>query len=183
MTQLNKQHAAEVEDIITSVPKHEPYDLLKAELARRLSNIREKRVRQLLFHEDMADRKPSQFLRLLEGLAPDVPDDFLLIISAGRLPPHVKAIFAGQAEDSLDSVSQLAGRICEVTAYHSERLPFDARYYRRSTRRYCGAHAPGCLNAGITTRQLLAVQRPPPLATQRLPPQQSKYPPTPHDTC
>jgi hypothetical protein len=37
VAKLNQQQAAEVEDIITSPPEHEPYDQLKAELLRRLS--------------------------------------------------------------------------------------------------------------------------------------------------
>ena len=37
MSQPNQQQAAKVEDIIISPPEHEPYDLLKAELVRRLS--------------------------------------------------------------------------------------------------------------------------------------------------
>jgi hypothetical protein len=37
VSQLNQQHAAKVEDIITLPPEHEPYDRLKAELVRRLS--------------------------------------------------------------------------------------------------------------------------------------------------
>jgi hypothetical protein len=63
----------------------------------------------------MGDRKPSQFLRHLKGLAPDVPDDFLWTIWASRLPLHVQAILARQTEGSLDSTSHLADRICEVT--------------------------------------------------------------------
>jgi len=111
---LNQQQAAEVEDII-SPPELEPYDRLKAELVRRLSTSREQRVTQLLSHEEMGDRKPSQFLRHLKGLAPDVPDDFLRNICASRLTPHVQAILAGQTERSLDSTPHLADRICEVT--------------------------------------------------------------------
>jgi len=52
--------------------------------------------------------------------------------------------------------------------YHSDRLPFDARYHSRPTRACRGAHASGCLTAGITTLQPLAVQRPPPQHTQLL---------------
>jgi hypothetical protein len=115
VAQLSQQHAAEVEDIITFPPEQEPYTYLKSELIRRLSTSREQRVRQLLSHEKMGDRMPSQFLRHLKGLAPDVPDDFLPTIWASRLPPHVQAILAGQTEGSLDSASQLADRICEVT--------------------------------------------------------------------
>jgi hypothetical protein len=82
---------------------------------RRLSTAREQHVWQLLYHEEMADRKPSQFLRHLKGLAPEVPADFLRTIWASRLPPHVQAILVGQTESSLNSASQLADRICEVT--------------------------------------------------------------------
>jgi len=90
-----------VEDIINSPPEQEPYDRLKAQLVRRMSTSRQQRVRQLLSHEEMGDRKPSKFLRHLKSLAPDVPDDFLRTIWASRLPPYVQAIFAGQNEGSL----------------------------------------------------------------------------------
>jgi hypothetical protein len=113
VSQLHQQHA-KVEDIITGPPEHEAYDRLKAELVHRLSTSREQRVRQLLSHEEMGDRKPSQFLRHLKGLAPDVPEYFLSTIWASRLPPHIQAILAGQTEGSLDSASHLADRICEV---------------------------------------------------------------------
>ena len=124
ISQLDYRHAAEVEDVITSPPEHEPYKTLKTELVRRLSTSRDQRVRQLLMHEEMGDRKPSQFLRHLKSLAPDVPDDFLRSIWSSRLPSHIQAILAGQAEGNLDSASQLADRISEVapqptTAYVS----------------------------------------------------------------
>jgi hypothetical protein len=100
--QLNQQNAAEVEDIITAPPAHDPYDRLKAELISSLSTSREQRVRQLLSHEEMGDSNPSQFLRHIKGLAPDIADDFLRTIWTIRLPPHVQAILAGQTEGSLD---------------------------------------------------------------------------------
>jgi hypothetical protein len=37
----------------------------------------------------MGDRKPSQLLKHLRGLAPDVPEDFLYIICSSRLPPNI----------------------------------------------------------------------------------------------
>jgi hypothetical protein len=100
VSQLEYRHAAEVEDIIISPPANEPYTTLKAELVRRLSSSRDQRVRQLLTHEEMGDRKPSQFLRHLKSLATDVPDDFLRSIWSSRLPPHIQTILAGQAEDN-----------------------------------------------------------------------------------
>jgi hypothetical protein len=81
-TQLNQQQAAEVEDIIISPPQQEPYDWPKAQLVRWLSTSRKQHVRQLLTHEKTGDQKPSQFLRHLKGLTPDVPNNFLRTIWA-----------------------------------------------------------------------------------------------------
>jgi hypothetical protein len=114
MSQLSQQQAAEVEDITNSPPQQEAYDRLKAQLVRRLSTSCEQHMRQLLSHKEMGDRKPSQFLWHLKGLAPDVLDDFLRTIWASRLPLHVQAILAKQTEGSLESASHLADRICEV---------------------------------------------------------------------
>jgi hypothetical protein len=112
ISHLDHRYAAEVEDIITSPLERDQYTTLKAELVRRLSVSRDQRVRQLFMHEEMGDRKPSQFLRHLKSLA---PDDFLRSIWSNRLPPHIQAILAGQSEVGLDAASHLADRICEVT--------------------------------------------------------------------
>ena len=61
VSQLNQQQAPEVEDIIISPPELEPNDRLKAELVRRMSTSRDQRVRQVHSHEEMGDRKPSNF--------------------------------------------------------------------------------------------------------------------------
>jgi len=95
ISQLEYRHAAEVEDIIIGPPTDEPYTTLKTELVRRLSSSRDQRVRQLLTHEEMGDRKPSQFLRHPKILAPDMPDDFLRRIWSSRLPPHIQTTLSG----------------------------------------------------------------------------------------
>jgi hypothetical protein len=65
----------------------------------------------------MGDRKPSQFLRLLRSLVPDVPDVFLRSIWSSRLPPNVKAIIAGQPEGDLDATGRCADRIIEAAPH------------------------------------------------------------------
>ena len=85
----------------------------------RMSTLREQHVRQLLSHEEMGGRKPSQFLRHLKSLAPDVPDAFLCTTWASCLPPHVQVIRAGQTQGSLDSASHLADRFFEVSPQHT----------------------------------------------------------------
>jgi len=64
VSELNQQQTTDVADI-TSQPYHEPYDRLKGEQVRLLSVSRERRLRKLLSHEEMGDRKPSKFLRHL----------------------------------------------------------------------------------------------------------------------
>jgi hypothetical protein len=71
-------------------------------------------VRHLFSHEEMGDRKPTQFLRHLRSLAPDVPDIFLCTIRNSRLPSQVQAILADQTEGSQDITSHLSDRICYV---------------------------------------------------------------------
>jgi hypothetical protein len=114
ISQLEYRHAAKVVDIIIIPPANEAYTTLKTELVRRLSSSRDQRVRQLLTHEEMGDRKPAQFLWHLKSLAPDVPGDFLRSIWSSRLPPHIQTILAGQAEGNLDAASQFADLIAEV---------------------------------------------------------------------
>jgi len=97
ISQLEYRHAAEVEDIIMSPPANDPRTTLKTELVRRLSASRDQPLSQLLTHEEMGDRKPSQFLRHLNSLAPDVPDDFVRNIWSSRLPPNIQTILAGQS--------------------------------------------------------------------------------------
>jgi len=67
-------------------------------------------------HEEMGDRRPTQFLRHLRTLAgPSVPTDVLRTLWTNRLPPNIQAIIAMHAQVSLDDVAQLADKITEVT--------------------------------------------------------------------
>ncbi|XP_075990346.1 uncharacterized protein LOC142985997 [Anticarsia gemmatalis] len=77
VAQLDHQYAVGVKDVITNPPATDKYLKLKTELIKRLSALQERRVKQLLTHEELGDRKPSQFLRHLSVLAgPSVPADF-----------------------------------------------------------------------------------------------------------
>lgn len=117
MAQLEPQYAAEVEDIITAPPADDKYVKLKTELIKRLSASREKRVQQVLNHEELGDRKPSQFLRHLQNLAgPGLPEDFLRSIWINRLPQRTQDIVASQIRSSLEDLAELADRLHDVVA-------------------------------------------------------------------
>ncbi|XP_068617431.1 uncharacterized protein [Battus philenor] len=66
ISQLEQQYAAEVKDIIIAPPQENKFLKLKTELIKRLSASQEKKLKQLLMHEELGDRKPSQFLRHLQ---------------------------------------------------------------------------------------------------------------------
>lgn len=72
----------------------------------------EEKLKQLLSREELGDRKPSQFLRHLQGLAgPSVPTDFLKTLWTSRLPPNLQTLVATQAGLTLDKVAELADTV------------------------------------------------------------------------
>lgn len=114
---IDLQHAKAVKDIIVRPPDTNRYEKIKSELVNRLSASHEKKVRQLLTHEELGDRKPSQFLRHLQDLAgPSVPEEFLRSIWSNRLPHNLQTVLASQPTLALDELAGLADRIQEVTS-------------------------------------------------------------------
>lgn len=112
---LDYKYVCEVKDVIAKPPADNKYEKLKTELISRLSASQEQRVRQLLTHEELGDRKPSQFLRHLRNLAgTEVPDDFIRSLWTNRLPSHIQAIIAAQADLPLDRVAQIVDKIHEI---------------------------------------------------------------------
>jgi hypothetical protein len=114
--QLDNQYSREVKDVIISPPATDKYSKLKTELIKRLSASNEKKLKQLLMHEDLGDRKPSQFLRHLKSLAgANVPDDFLKTIWISRLPQGIQTVLAGQPSSAhLDDLADLADRVNDI---------------------------------------------------------------------
>ncbi|XP_022825715.1 uncharacterized protein LOC111355852 [Spodoptera litura] len=115
LAQLESQHSAEVRDLIVNPPTTGKYEKLKNELIKRLSASQERKIKQLLMHEELGDRKPTQFLRHLHQLAgPTVPGDFIRSIWSSRLPANLQTIVAMQANSSLEEVAELVDRINDI---------------------------------------------------------------------
>lgn len=113
---LDHQTMREVRDVILKPPVDGKYEKLKQELTKRLSVSHQHRLRQLMIHEEMGDRKPSQFLRHLRSLGgANVNDEFLRSIWMDRLPTHLQPIIASRQADDLDDVADLADRIFDVS--------------------------------------------------------------------
>ncbi|KAK5640931.1 hypothetical protein RI129_009478 [Pyrocoelia pectoralis] len=117
---LDFRYVSEVLDIIVSPPAENKYEKIKKELIERLSTSQEKKTRQLLEFEELGDRKPSQFLRHLRGLAGNaMPDELLRTIWISRLPGYVQAILATVAAQPLDDAARLADQVCETWSKNS----------------------------------------------------------------
>ncbi|KAJ0169205.1 hypothetical protein K1T71_015300 [Dendrolimus kikuchii] len=113
--QLEHRYAAEVKDILTNPPATGKYETLKTELIKRLSASREKEVTQLLMHEELGDRRPSQFLRHLRHLAgKDIPDDFIRTIWTSRLPTSLQTVIASQPQSTLEALADLADKVHDL---------------------------------------------------------------------
>jgi hypothetical protein len=64
----------------------------------------------------MGDLKPSQFLRHLRSLVPDLPDYILRTIWTSRLPANVQATLACHPGVELDVAADCADRIIETVS-------------------------------------------------------------------
>lgn len=115
LSQLEPQHSAQIRDLIVNPPTTGKYEKLKAELIKRLSASQELKIKQLLMHEELGDRKPTQFLRHLQQLAgPTVPTDFIRSIWCSRLPANLQTIVTMQPNSKLEDVAELVDRINEI---------------------------------------------------------------------
>ncbi|XP_025834981.1 uncharacterized protein LOC112905883 [Agrilus planipennis] len=113
---LEPRYALEVRDIIVNKPERDAYEILKAELVKRLSTSKEQKTRRLLEMEELGDRKPSQFLRHLKGLAGStVPESMLRTLWFARIPTSMQAILAAHRDLSLEKLADIADSIMDLT--------------------------------------------------------------------
>ena len=113
---LDSRVIMEVRDIIVNPPRENAYERLNTQIVKRLRSSQEQKTRRLLEMEEIGDRKLSQFLHHLQGLAgTSVPESMLRTLWFGRLPFNVQAILAAQQDISLERLTDLADSISELT--------------------------------------------------------------------
>ncbi|XP_018322802.1 uncharacterized protein LOC108735362 [Agrilus planipennis] len=93
----------------------DPRYAAEAALIRQPGISQETRMKQLFESGDLGDRKPTQFLRHLRGLAgTTMPDNLLRTIWSSRLPLNVQAIIATMWDKDLDETAGAADCIMEA---------------------------------------------------------------------
>ncbi|RLU15256.1 hypothetical protein DMN91_012250 [Ooceraea biroi] len=116
LTTLGPRYTLEVRDIIMNPPAEGAYETLKSELTKRLSLSQEHKTRRLLEHEEIGDRKPSQFLRHLRSLGGNaVGDQVVRTVWLSRLPAHIQPHLVTRTADTLEQLADIAGAIVEAT--------------------------------------------------------------------
>lgn len=72
--------------LILASPVVAPYQQLKDELIRSFSKSKEAKLQQFLDGEQIGDRTPSQCIRHLKGLVPDIGEDVRIRTNVPSLP-------------------------------------------------------------------------------------------------
>ncbi|XP_064479030.1 uncharacterized protein LOC135392240 [Ornithodoros turicata] len=124
---LPPEIAAELDDVLATVPVERAYDVLKAAILKRMEVSERARLQQLLNEEDLGDRKPSQMLhrmrQLLGDSSTDVQQPLLRELFRQRLPQATRMVLAGSEDLTLDRLASLADRIADYSAPQNSRLP------------------------------------------------------------
>ncbi|VDP91658.1 unnamed protein product [Echinostoma caproni] len=104
--------------IYMNIPAHNPYDVLKEALLRRMAISEEKRIQLLLSGIQLGNLKPFQLLRQMCALvgSTTLDDSVLHQIWLQRLPPYVQSILNVSTNSySLDELAEAADGAMEQT--------------------------------------------------------------------
>ncbi|XP_049309837.1 uncharacterized protein LOC125777859 [Bactrocera dorsalis] len=111
---IDTRIAADAEDIILNPPVDKPYQRLKTTLIACYSKSREAKILQLLDGECLGDRTPSQHLRHLRSLVPDIDEEVLRARWLSHLPDQMRACLVAQRTAELQPLSEAADRLHDV---------------------------------------------------------------------
>ena len=124
---LDSKFAQEVRDIIVNLPATGQYEKLRTKFVKRLATTQAQKTRRLLEHEEIGDRKPSQFLCHLRSLAGTVvPDKVISTLWLGRFPQTIQGILATHKDDDLDATAELADAIADASPWQPEISAFSS---------------------------------------------------------
>lgn len=110
--------AAEIKDLILTLPANSLYGALKAQLIRRTTSTEQRSLQQLFTLEEVSDHKPSQLLprlqQLLGGKVPTFDVALLRELFLQRLPTNVRMVLVSAAGLDLEKLAKLADSIMQV---------------------------------------------------------------------
>lgn len=112
---LGKNVLEQVTDILFDPPNVKKYETLKSRLLAVYEESETRRFQKLLSEMDLGDQKPSQLLRRMRDLARNkIPDETLVVMWQGHLPPSVRAVLAVTQTEDLEQLAAIADKIVET---------------------------------------------------------------------
>ncbi|XP_008486959.1 uncharacterized protein LOC103523718 [Diaphorina citri] len=110
---LEPEILAEVSDVIRN-PETQTYIKLKEAIIKRFGQTDEDRLNRLLGSMDLGDKQPSQLLREIQKLAPDVPTKIVRGLWLKKLPGHVQQILQAVSHVDLSQQAEIADKVVSV---------------------------------------------------------------------
>ncbi|XP_015124353.1 uncharacterized protein LOC107046279 [Diachasma alloeum] len=115
---IDTESATEVEDVVITPDQVAPFQGLRNTLIARFTKSKEANLIQLLDRESIGNRLPSQYLRHLKSLVPDIDGEVLRARWLSHLPESTRACLVIQPQANTDDIAKLADKIHEV--YHPD---------------------------------------------------------------
>lgn len=108
---------SQISDAILNPPERDKYHNLKSCIIERYCDSEQKKIQKLISEIDLGDKRPTQLLNELSGLAKGkINNDFLKSLWLQRLPAQARAILQASNAD-LPELAKLADKILEVSDY------------------------------------------------------------------
>lgn len=117
VSSLPQEVAESLADVLGRPPVENAYTHLKTTLISRHSLSIECRIKKLISHEDMGDRKPSEYfrkLRQLAGSCETVGDELIKKIWISRLPNLINIALIPQRDQEFDIILDTADKIWDA---------------------------------------------------------------------
>jgi len=104
-------------DVVVNALAEHRYDFLKAEVIKQLSSPQKFKTRQFLEHEEIGDRKSSQFLCRLRNLAGSIASDELLrSVWLSRLLASIQLQLVARTGDQLAHAADIITNMTRATS-------------------------------------------------------------------
>lgn len=108
---LTPEVACQVRDVILQPDVQNPYENLRDEILKRLTDTKEQKFQKLLQMDSIGDRKPTQLLRQMQMLLGEHEGDFLKQLFMSKLSSEVQAILTCHQTKSLKDIAEIADSI------------------------------------------------------------------------
>ena len=97
------------------MPEDSPYETLRRAIIQRVSKTKHQLLQNLLHHDGLGDRKPSQLLRNMQQLLGENSEgDLLQELFVQQLPAHIRPALASMKDKTLIELADVADNMVDI---------------------------------------------------------------------